>query len=138
MRRFRVTVNGRVYDVEVVEVGAEEREPSRAVERVVEPAPRTAPARMKLPEKPAQPSAGPAAPARVPKEGEVVASPLPGTIVDIKVAAGQAVKRGQVLLIIEAMKMENEVVAPRDGTVAEVAVAKGASVNSGDALVVLD
>ena len=63
---------------------------------------------------------------------------MPGTILDVKVAQGQAVKKGDVLLILEAMKMENEILAPQDGTVAQVAVSKGASVNSGDALVVLN
>ena len=67
----------------------------------------------------------------------MVPSPLPGTVLQVKVSAGEAVKAGQLLLIIEAMKMENEVLAPRDGTVAQIVAAKGATVNTGDALVVL-
>ena len=63
--------------------------------------------------------------------GEPVNSPMPGTILDVKVAAGQAVKSGDVLMILEAMKMENEIMAPKDGTVTSVAVSKGASVESG-------
>ena len=62
---------------------------------------------------------------------------MPGTIVGIKVAQGAAVKKGDVVLILEAMKMENEILAPVDGTIAQIAVAQGASVNSGDLLVVI-
>ena len=63
---------------------------------------------------------------------------MPGTILDVKAAQGASVKKGDILLILEAMKMENEIVAPQDGTVAQVLVSKGASVNSGDVLVVLN
>jgi biotin carboxyl carrier protein len=63
---------------------------------------------------------------------------MPGTILDIKVKPGQAVKKSDVLMILEAMKMENEIVAPQDGTVASVNTSKGASVNSGDLLVSLN
>ena len=63
---------------------------------------------------------------------------MPGTILDIKVAAGQAVKKGDVLVILEAMKMENEIMADRDGTVTGVAVTKGSTVNSGDVLLTLN
>ena len=62
---------------------------------------------------------------------------MPGTILDVKVAQGASVKKGDVMLILEAMKMENEIMAPRDGVVAQVVVSKGASVNSGDPLIVL-
>ena len=62
---------------------------------------------------------------------------MPGTILDVKVAAGQAVKAGDLLMVLEAMKMENEIFAPKSGTVSQVVVSKGASVNTGDALVVI-
>lgn len=82
----------------------------------------------------AAPAPRPAAPVA---GGQQVKSPMPGTILDIRVAAGDAVKKGAVLCILEAMKMENEIMAPADGTVAQVVAAKGASVNAGDLLIVL-
>ena len=127
MRKFNITVNGVAYEVEVEEVAAGEASAPAAA------APKAAP-------KAAAPAAKPAAaPKAAPvANGTKVNAPMPGTILDVKVAQGQAVKKGDVLLILEAMKMENEILAPQDGTVAQVTVSKGASVNSGDALVVLN
>ena len=126
MRKFNITVNGVAYEVEVEEVAAGEASAPAAA------APKAAP-------KAAAPAAKPAAPKAAPvANGTKVNAPMPGTILDVKVAQGQAVKKGDVLLILEAMKMENEILAPQDGTVAQVAVSKGASVNSGDPLVVLN
>ena len=127
MRKFNITVNGVAYEVEVEEVAAGEASAPVAA------APKAAP-------KAAAPAAKPAAaPKAAPvANGTKVNAPMPGTILDVKVAQGQAVKKGDVLLILEAMKMENEILAPQDGTVAQVTVSKGASVNSGDALVVLN
>ena len=85
----------------------------------------------------AAPAAAPAAPA-VPAGGTVITCPMPGTIIDIKVAAGQAVAEGQLLVIFEAMKMENEIVAPCAGTVASINVNKGDSVDSGSVLLSLN
>lgn len=119
MRKFIVNVNGNSYEVEVEEVGA--------TQGAVVAAPVAAPA--------AAPAAAPkAAPAAV--GGTPVKAPMPGTIVDIKVSNGAAVKEGDLLLIMEAMKMENEIFAPADGTVT-VVTSKGASVNSGDVLITL-
>ena len=126
MRKFNITVNGVAYEVEVEEVAAGESA-APAAPKAAAPAPKAAPAA-----KPAAPKAAPVA------NGVKVNAPMPGTILDVKVAQGQAVKKGDVLLILEAMKMENEILAPQDGTVAQVAVSKGASVNSGDPLVVLN
>lgn len=120
MRKFNITVNGTAYEVEVEEVGA------TATAAPVAAAPAAAPA--------AKPAAKPAAPAA---GTESVVAPMPGNINAIKVTAGQSVKKGDDLVILEAMKMENEIKAPRDGVVASVAVTKGQSVNTGDLLVSL-
>ena len=127
MRKFNVTVNGQTYEVEVEEVGGA---PSAAPVRAAAPA--AAPAA-------AAPAAAPAAPkAAAPVAGGTpIKAPMPGTILDVKVKAGDTVKAGQCLCVLEAMKMENEIPAAKDGTVAQVVVAKGASVNAGDTLVVL-
>ena len=86
----------------------------------------------------AAPTAAPAAAAPVSvAAGEVVAAPMPGNILSVNVAQGAAVKSGDILVILEAMKMENEILAPRDGTVAQVVVTKGATVDTGAPLVVL-
>ena len=116
MRKYRVTVNGTVYEVELEEI-------TGAV-----PAAAPAPAA----EKPAAPA--PAAPAG---EGERITSPMPGTILAVNVTPGQSVKKGDVLMILEAMKMENEIMCPRDGVVSSVQAAKGAAVESGTLLCVL-
>ena len=114
MKKYRVTVNGTAYEIELEELtGAA---PAAA------PAAATAPA--------------PAA-AAAPAGGEQVTSPMPGTILSVNVAAGDAVKRGQVLMILEAMKMENEIMCPCDGKIASVNTSKGASVESGTLLCVI-
>ena len=107
MKKYRVNVNGTVYEVELEEItGAA---PAAA-------APVAAPA---------------AAPAVAPAGGEKVCAPMPGTILSVNVSNGSAVKKGDVLMILEAMKMENEIMAPCDGTVTSVSVTKGAAVESG-------
>ena len=116
MKNYNVNVNGTAYEVTVEEVVG------GAAPAPVAAAPAAAPA-------PA-PVAAPAG------AGEQVKSPMPGNILDIKVQSGAAVKSGDVLIILEAMKMENEIVAPSDGTVT-VVTTKGAAVNTGDVLVTL-
>ena len=124
MRRFNVTVNGVSYDVVVEEVGAEAAAPIAAPT-----APKAAPAPVA-----AAPKAAPAGNA-----GAIaVKAPMPGTIMKVNVAPGQAVKKGDVLCVLEAMKMENDISAPQDGTVASVNVQKGASVQSEVVLVTLN
>ncbi len=133
MRKFNITVNGVSYEVEVEEVGAGFAAPVAPVAAAPVAAAPVA----------AAPKAAAPAPAAAPKAAAPVAnglkieSPMPGTILDVKVSQGAAVKKGDILMILEAMKMENEIVAPEDGTVAQVNVQKGASVNSGDVLCVL-
>ena len=104
MKKYRVNVNGTVYEVELEEITG------------------AAPAA-------AAPAAAPVAAA--PAGGEKVCAPMPGTILSVNVSNGSAVKKGDVLMILEAMKMENEIMAPCDGTVTSVAAAKGAAVESG-------
>ena len=89
------------------------------------------------PVKAAAPAPAPAPAANVTAQGEVIKSPMPGVILNVKVTQGQAVKSGEILCILEAMKMENEIVAPKDGTVAQIVVAKGANVDTGAPLIVL-
>ena len=113
MRKYNVNVNGTAYEVTVEEVKG-----GVAPAPVAAPAPAPAPA----------PAAAPAG------AGEQITAPMPGTILDVKVTAGQAVKSGDVLMILEAMKMENEIMAPHDGTITAVSVSKGAAVESGTLL----
>lgn len=116
MKKYRVTVNGTAYEIELEEL-------TGAAPAAAAPA---APA----------PSAAPA-PAAAPAGGEQITSPMPGTILAVNVAQGQAVKKGDVLMILEAMKMENEIMCPRDGTIASVNTSKGAAVESGTLLCVI-
>ena len=121
MKKYRVNVNGTDYEITLEEVtGAEASKPSAPV---AQPAPAAAPA-------PAEAPAAPAATA-APAGGEQILSPMPGNILNVNVKVGDAVKKGQVLLILEAMKMENEIMAPKDGTITSVTVQNGSTVESG-------
>ena len=115
MKKYRVTVNGTAYEIELEELTGAAPAPAAAT---------------------AAPAPAPA-PAAAPAGGEQVTSPMPGTILSINVAAGDTVKRGQVLMILEAMKMENEIMCPCDGKVASVNTSKGSSVESGTLLCVI-
>lgn len=136
MKSYRITVNGTTYDVTVEETGAVASAPIANVAPIVTAAP--APAAASAPA--AAPAPAPAAaPAPAGAAGaEKVTSPMPGTILGVKVSVGQSVKKGDVLVVLEAMKMENDIPAPRDGVVASLDVAKGASVQAGDLLVSLN
>ena len=124
--KYKVTLNNRIYEVEV-EMGQ-----AMLIDEYDAVAP-AAPA----PAAPAVVSAPAAAPAAALASGEVVKSPMPGNILKINVAPGQKVEEGDVLIVLEAMKMENEIVATKSGTVAQVAVSKGAVVETGAPLVVI-
>ena len=135
MRRFNITVNGVSYEVEVEEIlGAG---PSNVVStpaaKPAAPAPELAPTAKPAPAQAAKPAPA----AIVPEDAITIEAPMPGDIWKVEVVEGQEVKAGDTLLILEAMKMENEILAPVDGIVASVHVAKGAVVNSGDVLVSL-
>lgn len=123
MKKYNVNVNGTLYEItlEVVDGAAPVAAPTSAP--VAAPAPVSAPA---------------AAPAPVSQGAEAINSPMPGTILAVNVSVGQTVKAGDVLMILEAMKMENEITAPKAGTVTAVSVTKGASVDSGAQLCVIE
>ena len=130
MKNYTITGNGNVYDV--------------TVEENTNGAPAAAPAPVAAPVAPAAPApvapAAPApAPAAAPAAGATtVEAPMPGKILNIKVSAGQAVKFGETVIVMEAMKMETEIVAPADGTVAQILVKAGDAVDTGAALVTLN
>ena len=127
MRKFNITVNGKAYEVEVEEIGGAPSAAPAAAPAAPAPAPSV---------QAAAPKAAPApAPAPAPAGGTSVQAPMPGTILSVKVNVGDTVTEGQVLCILEAMKMENEIMAPKAGKVVAVSVSQGSSVNSGDALV---
>lgn len=120
MKRFNITVNGKAYDVAVEEVSGGS-------------APAAVPAAA-----PAAAAAPVPAPAAAPANGTAVKAPMPGNILDVKVSAGDTVAEGQVLMVLEAMKMENDIVAPKAGKVASISVKKGDTVNSNDALAYIE
>lgn len=135
MRKFNIKVNGQAYEVEVEEI-AGGFAPAPVVPVAAAPAPAVAPVAAPAPEK-AEAKAAPApAPVAAPAGGTQLKAPMPGTVIDFKATNGAAVKKGQTVLILEAMKMENEIVAPVDGVITFVA-SKGASVNTDDLLAVI-
>ena len=122
MKNYRITVNGNVYDVAVEEMGQTAGAP---VVSAPVAAPKAAPAALKA--------------ASTGAEGATkITAPMPGKILSIKANVGASVKKGDVILVLEAMKMENEVSAPADGTVASINVNEGASVEAGDVLASLN
>ena len=134
--KYKITLNNRVYEVEV-EAG---KAMLLSEYDAVAPAAPAAAAPVAAAPVADAPAAAPAAPAAAPAvtgAGEAVTAPMPGAIVKVNVSAGQAVKAGDVLCVLEAMKMENDITAPKDGTVTQVVTSKGASVSTGDPLVVI-
>lgn len=129
MKKFNITVNGKSYEVEVEEVGGV----STQAPRPRAAAPTAAPAAAA----PAPAAPAPAAAAAVPEGGEKITAPMPGTIWEVKVAVGDTVNEGDCVIVLEAMKMENEISTPVSGKVLSINANKGASVNSGDVLLVI-
>lgn len=126
MKKYNITVNGTSYEVVVEEVSADSSfAPTQAAPAV---APKATPAVNS--EKPKAATAAPAG-------AEAITSPMPGTILEVKVSAGQTVKKGDVICVLEAMKMENDIPAPTDGVIASVNAQKGATVAAGDVLATL-
>lgn len=122
MKKYIIKLNGKTYEVEMGEVSGSSVY--------------VAPATTGSAATPAAPSAAPsAAPTASATGGDAIMSPMPGNIIDIRVKAGDVVKKNQVILVLEAMKMENEIVAPADGTVLSIATSKGAMVNANEELV---
>ena len=128
MKKYNITVNGTTYEVIVEEADA------TGVVATPVAAPVAAPAA------PSAPKATPAAPKAAPAAGGAnkVTAPMPGTILEVKVTAGQSVKKGDVICVLEAMKMENDIPAPCDGVIASVNVQKGASVAANDVIATLN
>ena len=120
MKKYNVTVNGTAYEITLEEVDASE----------IKNAPAAAPAPVAAP-------APAAAPTPVAAGGETVKAPMPGNILSVNVANGAKVKKGDVLVILEAMKMENEIMAPCDGTIASINVTKGSAVDTGAVICVI-
>ena len=135
--KYKVTLNGRTYEIEVEAGKAMCLDEYEAYAPAAAPAAPTAPVAAPAPAVEAAPAPA-AAPAVAVAGGETVAAPMPGTILKVNVQPGQAVKAGEVLVVLEAMKMENEIMAPKAGTVAQVLVTKGTNVDTGAPMVVLN
>ena len=137
MKKYNITVNGTTYEVVVEEAGAVASAPAYTAPVFAAPAAPATPV--------AAPAAAPAAPAAAPKAAPAgaqgankVTAPMPGTVLKVNVSVGQAVKKGDVICVLEAMKMENDIPAPADGVIASVNVQNGASVNANDVLATLN
>ena len=130
MKNYTITVNGKVYDVTVEEGFTGQGQHGGASPAPADPKSAAAPVK--------EPAAAPAAPKAAAAGSVKITAPMPGKILDVKVSVGQAVKRGDVIMILEAMKMENEIVASQDGTIASVQVAAGSAVEAGDTLASLN
>lgn len=121
MKKYKVNVNGQTYEITLEECDVKDAS-----------APTSAPAASAAPAAPAAPSAAPAA------GSAAISCPMPGTVLAVNVTNGAQVKKGDVLFVLEAMKMENEIMAPKDGVVSGVSVAKGSSVETGAVLCTID
>ncbi|NLJ58476.1 MAG: biotin/lipoyl-binding protein [Tissierellia bacterium] len=141
MKKFNVTVNGKTYAVEVEEVGAGQGGFTYVQQAAAQAPVQQAPAPQAV--QAAQPA--PQAPVEKPApkveatsgQGTLMSAPMPGTILDILVSEGQTVKKGEIVIILEAMKMENEIAAAADGVVSKIHTSKSANVNAGDPMLTI-
>ena len=136
--KYNVTLNGKIYEVDVTESDAVVTGITQVPVAVVAPA--VAPvavAPVAAPEAPAEAPAAAPAVAPVSADGTQVKAPMPGTILAVKKNVGEAVKAGDVIVVLEAMKMENDIVAPCDGTVKSINAPKGSTVNTDDVIAVI-
>jgi glutaconyl-CoA/methylmalonyl-CoA decarboxylase subunit gamma len=131
MKRYKVHINGKSYEVAIEELGDGPSQPTAA------PVPATPPPATPQPAKTAAAAAPKSTSNEAGSAAGTIRSPMPGTILRVAIAPGDNVKKGDTLLILEAMKMENEILAPENGSIKEVNVAKGASVNAGDLLLTM-
>ena len=135
MKQFNVTVNGKTYAVEVEEVGAGQ---GGFTYQPVQQAPIQQPAQSAPVQAPVQAAPVQQAPKAAPVSGgELMSAPMPGTILDILVTEGQTVKKGEIILILEAMKMENEIAAATDGVVSKIYTSKSSTVSAGDPMLTI-
>lgn len=132
MKKYKITVEGKTYEVEVEEVGATNIQQSQIKDKEQESYTGQAPKETAKPKAKAKPASLKTSGA------QKIVAPMPGTILSIKKKPGDAVKKGDVVMVLEAMKMENEVLAPEDGTIVSIDVAEGSSVNTGDLLASLE
>jgi glutaconyl-CoA decarboxylase len=129
MKKFQITFKGQVYELDVEEIGGAASTGKKATSSPVSPAaPATAPVQAPVPK---------AAPAAVPAGAQTVLAPMPGKILAVNIKPGDSVKRGQVIFILEAMKMQNEIMANQDGKISKVNAVVGQTVSTGDVLAVL-
>ena len=128
MKKFQITFKGQVYELDVEEIGGAASTGKKAAASSVSPAPAPVPAQAPAPK---------AAPTAVPAGAQTVLAPMPGKILTVNIKPGDSVKRGQVIFILEAMKMQNEIMANQDGKISKVNAAVGQTVSTGDVLAVL-
>lgn len=127
MKKYKITVEGKTYEVEVEEVGVKNAQ-NEIEDKKQESSNAAAQVSQETSKQKAKPAASKASGA------QKIVAPMPGTILSIKKKPGDAIKKGDVIMVLEAMKMENEILAPEDGTLVSVDVAEGSSVNTGDLL----
>lgn len=130
MKKYTITVNGTAYEVEVEDMGGAVASAPKAAAPKAAPAPAAAPA--------PKAAAAPAPAAKPVAAGAAtISAPMPGKVLEVKVKVGDAVKSGDVIMVLEAMKMQNEIMAPADGTISDVRVSAGQTVGTGDVMIVM-